>query len=434
MTKNLDIKVQHLTRVEGHGNIVVNMKDGKLEKARLEIVEAPRFFEAMLKGRSYHEAHIITSRICGICSLGHQIASLKATEQALGLEVSEQTILLRKLLIHGATIQSNILHAYFLATPDLLGVGSVFPLISSHKDVIVRALRMKKIANDIGDIVSGRAVHPITLVPGGFTHIPSVKELESIKKRLVEQMVPDALDTVETMVALVESVPSFNRETEYISLQSDSEYALYDGDIYSSDTGRSPVEKYLNMTNEFVVPYSTSKHAKHHRESLMVGALARWNNNHNQMNEIAKNAGLKMGLTTPCTNPYMNTIAQVAEAIHCALDAIDIIDKLLTKGLKNERPNQAPVQFGTGVAATEVPRGILYHEYTYNQQGQIEKANCIIPTGQNLGNIDDDMLKLVPEIIQEPKEKIILNLEMLVRAYDPCISCSVHILDVDFIE
>lgn len=434
MTQDLDIKVKHLTRVEGHGNIVVNMKEGKLEKARLEIVEAPRFFEAMLKGRSFHEAHIITSRICGICSLGHQVTSLKATERALGLDVSEQTILLRKLLIHGATIQSNILHAYFLAVPDFLREGSVFPLITSHKDVVLRALRMKKLANDIGDIISGRAVHPITLVPGGFTRIPTISELEGLKKRLVDQMIPDALDTVETVKSLAEAVPVFNRETEYISLQNDSEYALYDGEIYSSDTGRTPDTKYESMTNEFIVPHSTSKHAKHHRDSLMVGALARWNNNYSQMHEIAREAGFKMGLTTPCTNPYMNTIAQVAEAIHCTLDSIEIIDTLISNGLRDEQPNQAPTQFGTGVGATEVPRGILYHEYTYNQQGQIEKANCIIPTGQNLGNIDDDMVKLVPEIIHEPKENIVLNLEMLVRAYDPCISCSVHILDVDFIE
>ena len=366
--------------------------------------------------------------------MGHQITSLKATENALGLDVSEQTILLRKLLIHGATIQSNILHAYFLAVPDFLGEGSVFPLITSHKDVVVRALRMKKCANDIGDIISGRAVHPITLVPGGFTRIPTVEELEGLKKRLLEQMIPDALDTVETVIALAESVPNFNRDTEYISLQNDYEYALYDGDIFSSDTGRSPDTKYLSMTNEFIVPHSTSKHAKHHRDSLMVGALARWNNNHSQMHTVAQEAGQKMGLTTPCTNPYMNTIAQVAEVIHCTVDTIDIIDKLISNGLKDERPNQAPTKYGTGIGATEVPRGILYHEYTYNQQGQIEKANCIIPTGQNLGNIDDDMVKLVPEIIHEPKEKIILNLEMLVRAYDPCISCSVHMLEVDFIE
>ncbi|MEE9118042.1 MAG: nickel-dependent hydrogenase large subunit, partial [Calditrichia bacterium] len=153
MSKNLDINIHHLTRVEGHGNIVVNMRDGKLERAELEIVEAMRYFEAMLKGRSFHEAAIITSRICGICALGHQMTSLKATEDALGLEISKQTLLLRKLLVNGATLQSNILHVYFLVAPDLLGAPSVFPLIPTHKEVILRALRMKRLANDIGDIV-----------------------------------------------------------------------------------------------------------------------------------------------------------------------------------------------------------------------------------------------------------------------------------------
>jgi len=182
MSKNLDINVHHLTRVEGHGNIVVNMKDGKLERAELEIVEAMRYFEAMLKGRSFHDAAIITSRICGICSLGHQITSLKTTEDALGLEISEQTVLLRKLLVNGATLQSHVLHVYFLVAPDLLGAPSVFPLIPTHKEVILRALRLKRLANDIGDVVSGRAVHPITPVPGGFTRIPTKKELENIKR------------------------------------------------------------------------------------------------------------------------------------------------------------------------------------------------------------------------------------------------------------
>ena len=431
---NLDIKVKHLTRVEGHGNIVVNLKDGVLEKAQLEIVEAPRYFEAMLKGRSFHEAAIITSRICGICSLGHQITSLKASEQALGLEVSEQTVLLRKLLIHGATLQSNVLHAYFLAAPDFLKVGSVFPLVGTHPEVVLRALRMKRLANDIGDVVSGRAVHPITPVPGGFTRIPTAGELKELKRRLEEDMYPDLLATVETLKSLTGAIPRFDRDTEYISLRSDDDYALYDGDICSTDTGRVPDGVYRKMTNEFVVPHSTSKHAKVNRTSYMVGALARWNNNHDRLCELAHTAAGALGLEPGCTNPYMNTIAQVVEAAHCAVDAIAIIDTLLARGLKDERPNQEPTQFGTGVGATEVPRGILYHEYTYDRQGRVAEANCIIPTGQNLANIDDDMKKLVPEILDRSKEEITLHLEMLVRAYDPCISCSVHMLDVEFIE
>jgi len=148
----------------------------------------------------------------------------------------------------------------------------------------------------------------------------------------------------------------------------------------------------------------------------------------------AKAAAEKLGLSAPCYNPYMNTVAQMVEVSHCIEDCVELIDKLLSDGLKSEKVNNEITKYGRGIAATEVPRGILFHDYTYNRQGNIEEANCIIPTGQNLANIDDDMKKLVPEIIDETKEDITLKLEMLVRAYDPCISCSVHMLDVEFVD
>ncbi|MDO9695072.1 MAG: nickel-dependent hydrogenase large subunit, partial [Candidatus Latescibacteria bacterium] len=248
MGTNLDIKVHHLTRVEGHGDIVVNMRDGVLEKARLEVVEAPRYFEAMLKGRNFHEAAIITSRICGICSLGHQMTSFKATEQALGLEVSEQTVRLRKLLVHGATLQSNVLHALFLAAPDFLKVGSVFPLIATHPDVVKAALRMKRLANDISEVIAGRAVHPISCVPGGFTQLPTAQSLRVLRERLEKQMLPDLVFAANVVATLAGEIPDFTRETEFISLRSDDDYALYDGDICSTDTGRVPDSEYRRMT------------------------------------------------------------------------------------------------------------------------------------------------------------------------------------------
>ncbi len=434
MRKDLNIKVRHLTRVEGHGNIVVNMKNGILEKAELDIVEAPRFFEAMLKGRNFHEAAIITSRICGICSLGHQLTSLKATEDALGLEISRQTELLRRILVDGATFQSNTLHSLFLAAPDFLSVGSVFPLINTHKDVVLAALRLKRLANDIGDLISGRAIHPISCVPGGFTSIPSEKTLKMLRDKFAGQGVKDAKFIVDVVASLADKIPVFERETEYISVKSQNEYGLYDGMIYSSDSGAYPKDKYLSVTNEFVVPHSSSKHARFNRSSYMVGALARFNNSHDQLRPFAKQVAEKLGLTAPCFNPYMNTVAQVVEVANCIDNTIELIDTLLDEGLKNEKPNQTPTRYGRGYGITEVPRGILFHDYTYNRQGIIEKANCIIPTGQNLANIDDDMKKLVPEIIDESKEQITHKLEMLVRAYDPCISCSVHMLDVEFVE
>jgi coenzyme F420-reducing hydrogenase alpha subunit len=434
MRKDLNIDVHHLTRVEGHGNIVIDMKKGVLNKAQLEIVEAPRYFEAMLKGRNFHEVAIITSRICGICSLGHQMTSLKATEAALGLEISDQTEILRKILVNGATFQSNVLHALFLATPDFLNVGSVFPLIDSHKDVVLAALRLKRMANDIGDFIGGRAIHPISCVPGGFTKLPSEEQLLDIREKLEKESVADAEFTLEVLATLKSKIPQFTRETEYISVYHDKEYGLYDGQICSSDSGIYDIDKYLEVTNEFVVPYSTSKHTKFNRSSYMVGALARFNNSHKLLKREAIQAAEKLGLKAPNYNPFMNTAAQMVEVVHCIRDTIELIDILLDRGIEYEKPNQEPIRHGRGIAATEVPRGILYHDYTYNRQGSIESANCIIPTGQNLANIDDDMKKLVPEIIAESKEKITHRLEMLVRAYDPCISCSVHMLEVEFIE
>jgi sulfhydrogenase subunit alpha len=432
MSKDLKINVHHVTRVEGHGNIVVDMKNGVLKTAQLEIVEPPRFFEAMLKGRNFQEVAIITSRICGICSLGHQMTSLKATEAALGLEISEQTKILRKILVHGATFQSNILHALFLATPDFLGVGSVFPLVNTHKDVVLAALRLKHLANDIGEAISGRAVHPISCVPGGFTKLPTEKELITLKDKIANEGLPDANFVIDVLASLSDKIPQFERETEYISVYNDQEYGLYDGVIRSSDSGDEPVENYLKVTNEFVVPHSTSKHTKFNRSSYFVGALARFNNSFDLLKKEAKEVAAKLGLSAPNYNPYMNTIAQVVEVVHCVVDTLELIDILLDKGIKNEKPNQEPTKYGRGIATTEVPRGILFHDYTYNRHGSIEAANCIIPTGQNLANIDDDMKKLVTEIINESKDDITLKLEMLVRAYDPCISCSVHMLDVKF--
>jgi coenzyme F420-reducing hydrogenase alpha subunit len=434
MKKDLNINVHHLTRVEGHGNIIVDMQKGVLNKAELHIVEAPRYFEAMLKGRNFHEVAITTSRICGICSLGHQLTSLKATEAALGIEISEQTEILRKILVDGATFQSNILHALFLATPDFLNVGSVFPLVNTHKDVVLAALRLKKLANDIGDLLSGRAIHPISCVPGGFTKLPTEKDLSELKEKLLTEAIPDVEFIIEVIASLNDKIPAFERETEYISIYHDKEYGLYDGVICSSDTGLIPVDNYLEVTNEFIVSHSTSKHAKFNRSSYMVGALARFNNSYELLKPLAKKTAEKLGLIAPNYNPYMNTIAQIVEVAHCIENAIGLIDLLLDYGIKKEKPNQEPTKYDRGIAVTEVPRGILFHDYIYNRKGLIEKANCIIPTGQNLANIDEDMKKLVPEIIDDTKENITKKLEMLVRAYDPCISCSVHMLEVDFIE
>jgi len=444
MGRNVNISVHHITRVEGHGNIVVNVKNGTIEKCEWQVPEAPRFFEAMVRGRHYSEVARITSRICGICSVGHTLASLKASEAALGIEVSEQTVLLRRILKHAENFDSHILHVYFLVAPDLVGAPSVFPLAATHTEVVKRALRMKRLGHEWGSCIGGRTTHPTRAVVGGFSSLPGAaptvrqgeKNLVELKQKLLAA-VPDAVETYKLLLSLAGNIPSFTRPTEYVGLVDDYEYGLYDGKIgcLLPDGKRELVEvsDYRTVTNEYVVDRSTAKYAKHRLDSYMAGALARININYNRLHPEARKLAEGLGFKTPCFNPYMNSVAQFIEAVHSVYTSVELIDRVLTKGLKDETPVK-PAKFARGAGAAEVPRGILFHEYEYDSDGFCTMGNCIIPTNQNHGNIQKDFEKLVPEMLaaNRPEPEMELGLEMLVRAYDPCISCSTHYLDVTF--
>ena len=433
--QNLDLEVHHVTRVEGHGNINVNVKKGVIEKCEWAIPEAPRFFEAMVVGRRWNELHHITSRICGICSIGHTLASLKATEAAMGISISEQDLKLRKLALHAENMQSHILHLGFLVLPDLMGVGSVIPLASCNPDEVKTVLRLHRLANEMSNKLCGRTTHPQRLIPGGFAKLPTLKELKSLRKELAIS-IPSLQAVAGLFKSLAPKLPNFVRETEFIGLTSSDEYALYGGEIASTDGGKAPASEYLTFTNEYIVPQSTAKRAKHNRESYMVGALARFNLNYDKLSPAAKQAAALFELKPVCHNPFMNSIAQLVEVVHSVEDSIRLIDEIESAGLKTQPEYFKPeikVKAGRGVGAVEVPRGILFHDYTYNQNGVCTKANCVIPTNQNHGNIELDMKALLPTILEKTPKEIELSLEMLVRAYDPCISCSTHYLTVNFV-
>jgi len=237
MSKSFNVNLEYLTRVEGHGNIVINVRDGSLEECRLEIVESPRFFEGMLRGRSVFEVQHITSRICGICACSHSLASIQAAEDAIGFTPSEQTVKLRKLLMDLEILDSHILHIYLLALPDFLGVKSFVPLIDTHNQTVKRALRMKKTCNQVCDILVGRHVHPISCTVGGFTKLPREKDLETMLE-LLEGMTKDLEETAELMNQL--SFPQFERDTEYVALVSeDTEYPLLQGSAIGSSEGKA---------------------------------------------------------------------------------------------------------------------------------------------------------------------------------------------------
>lgn len=424
------VDVHYLSRVEGHGNIVVEI-DGKgtVHHCRWEVPEAPRFFEAMLLGRPYTDVHHITSRICGICSIGHQLASLQATEEALGVHVSEQTLIFRKLALHAENLQSHLLHIGYLVLPDLMGVGSVLPLAQTHKAEVLNLIACRRVSNEFSQAICGRTTHPQSLVPGGMAKIPSVQALTELRAKLEDSLHRSGA-LVDLFAALHGKWPKFDRETEYVALISPAEYALYRGEIATSKDQRRPVDQYFSVANEYCVPQSSAKWTKNVSASYMVGALARFNINHERLSPAAKDAAKKLKLKAPCVNPYMNTVAQLVECVHSVEDSIGLIDLVLARGVRNEPPVSITPRAGQGTSGVEVPRGILFHSYEYDDHGRILKADCVIPTNQNHANIQKDFEALTPTLTNQDEKSIELALSMLVRAYDPCISCSTHLIDL----
>jgi sulfhydrogenase subunit alpha len=416
----INIEINQLTRVEGHGTLVIQALDGKVGNVRWEVTEAPRFFEMMLRGRPWHDAHVLASRICGICSVSHQLASLHATEAAFGLQPSEQTILLRKLLYSGEVIESHTLHIFVLAGPDFAEAGSIFPLV--NKTGMLNGLKLKKLGNEIMEVIGGRSIHPQATAVNGFGRLPRIQDLLLLQKDLTES-IPFLNSTVDLFKNF--RMPDFSRETEFVALKDKQEYAFIRGDLASTDTGTSPVDNYEDIIKEFVSPPSTAKFARHVRNSLAVGALARININYDQLRPRAKAAAIELGLKPVSYNPFLATQAQVVEVIHEVEESLANIEQLLKSGIHTEE-NRVTVKEGRGISAVEAPRGLLIYDYTFDKNGFITKANCIIPTNMNHANIQKDLEVMVNENINLNEGQLRLLCEMLVRSYDPCISCSTH--------
>ncbi len=418
------IEVEHIARVEGHGNIHIGIENGELTECTWEVVETPRFFEAMFRGLSIDMAPMLASRVCGICSISHTLASTRAAERALHVEPPATARQIRLLAKHAETLQSHTLHLFFLVAPDLLDVGSVIPVMGTHPEVVQLAADLKRYANRASDLFAGRTTHPMTIQIGGVTQVPRKSQLRELLAEL-EAVLPKLWKALEVFRTL--PLPDFERETEFVSLRDEGQYPFVGGDLLSSDGIRMGEDEYLAMTNEYMVDTSTSKLCRLSRESLSVGALARFNNNFEWLHPQAKVVAAELGLEPPSFNPFHHNLAQLVECFHVAHESHGMINDLLDSE-SGEYRVRYEARAGQGVGAIEAPRGILYHSFEINDEGIIIHSDAVIPTGQNHANIHNDLRALVPELVAAGlgETEISKQAQMLVRAYDPCISCSVH--------
>ncbi len=416
------IKLDHITKIEGHAQLIVKIDKGKVKKVEVNVVEGARFFEAIVKGRKYDEVSVLTSRICGTCSPIHVVTALKAVENAFNVQISEQTKLLRELIVLGSLIQNHICHCYFLVLPDYLGYESAVQMASKYKEEVKRALRLKGLGNEIVAVVGGREVHPMTPRIGGFSKLPEKKDLDMLLEKL-RNLKEDATKTVLLFKGL--KYPRFLRGTRYFALKS-NKYDYLNGSISCVGGAFVPTKGYETYFKEYFTG-SAAKHVVVEGKSYMVGALARLNNNYEKLSKDAKK--LLEGIDLPHYSPFMNIVAQTIEVVNAFDRCIEILENL---ELKEETLPKVEVKSARGIGVSEAPRGLLFHDYIFDNNGLVIKANIITPTAQNLSSMEDDIKEFLPTILNNKKEHIILNLEKLIRAYDPCISCSAHFLEVKF--
>lgn len=424
------ITIDHLARVEGHGGIRVLFDGNQVSRVEFDVFEGVRLLEGLVRGRSFEDVTGIVSRICAICSHGHSITSLMALEDALGIVVSPQTRKLRDLAYHGANIESHALHVFVLALPDFLGHPSVISLAGSNPDAVAMALRLKKLGNTIQEVIGGRAVHPVNYVIGGFGKVPSTDDLLVLEKDLTTGLA-DCRAALELLRGV--QVPEFaSVPVRCAALSPEDEAFFFGSSIELSDGGarRIPVREYRSLTNEHIVPYSHAKRSAHDQRSYMVGALARLTINGERIGGLARQAWEELRLAVPSANILMNNVAQAVEMVYSVERALQLVRGLLETGITPELPPPYQIRAGQGVAATEVPRGILFYSYELNAEGRVTAADVITPTAQNLSHAEDQMREAVRHGMDAGVSDRTLEqrLAVIARAYDPCISCSVHLV------
>ncbi len=422
------INIDHIARIEGHGNVKVVINEGKLKTVEMNIVEPARLFESMVHGRSFKDCSYISSRICGICSPSHCLTDIKAVEDAFGVEVSERTKQIRELLVYGSYLQNHASHLFVFAIPDFIGEASVLPLSQTNPTLFNKALELKALGNELCTKIGGRSIHPITAVVGGFTHEITSKEYLELADKL-EAMIPFACETVDllasfrlteiqsssTMLALVED--------DYYPVQSSNSLRLIDEDsTFEAREYRSYLEEYevAHSGSLFTKSKKTGKH-------VATSALARMNASWSYLCSEAKMISAKVGLRPVEKNPFKNNIAQAIEIVD-ALYRCSRLCRELAVMEGTSKPVSYEIKAGRGVGVTEAPRGIVFHDLEFDEAGRVVHANIITPTAQNLASIEADIKDLVELLLESGlvEEHIRLEIEKLVRAYDPCLSCSVH--------
>ena len=424
--RDVRFQVQNLTRVEGEGSLRLRVRDGVVEEARLAIFEAPRYFEALVVGRTPDEVIDIVARICGICPVAYQMSAVHAFEDLFGVEVDPAIRALRRLLYCGEWIESHTLHIYLLHAPDFLGYPSAVEMARDHRELVARGLKLKKVGNDLLALLGGRPIHPVSVRVGGWSRVPPRHELLAMRPRLKEALAL-AQATVDTVADFVP--PDFQREPRLVSLRHPTEYPMSHGRIVSSDGLDIAAGAWETAFHEVQVPWSNALQSRTQAGlPYLLGPAARVVLATDQLHPLAREALARTGaLESIRRNPYRSVVARAVELVHATAEALDILDAYRAPAEPAVAWRSRP---GIAAWATEAPRGLLFHRFEIGGDGLVTTASIVPPTSQNQSAIEADIAAFAPSVLDLPMDVATGRLEQLIRSYDPCISCATHFLDL----
>ena len=421
--KTRTIEVGYLARVEGEGSLLLKIRDGQVEEAKLSIFEPPRFFEGFLRGRDFREAPDITQRICGICPVAYLMSACHAMESLCGVTVDGALRELRRLLYCGEWIESHALHVFMLHAPDFLGYEDAVTMAKDHPELVRNALRLKKLGNAIIAKLGGREIHPINVRVGGFYRVPRRSELAELSPELAwaRQIVPQMVDVVRDF-----PFPDFERDYDLLSLQHPDEYPLNEGRLVSTRGLDRPMDEYDEVLTEHQVVHSTSLHSSVAGGTVAhLGPLARYANNFDRLHPGARAVAERAGLGAVCRNPFRSILVRLVEIAY----AIEEAERIIAAYQRPPAPAlDVQPRAGTGYGATEAPRGICYQRYTIDDDGIITDCKIVAPTSVNQGVIEEDLRVFAQAHTELPDDRLQWQCEQAIRNYDPCISCSAHFL------
>ncbi len=426
MAERRTIKTDYLARVEGEGAMSVRLRDGEVEHVELRIFEPPRFFEALLRGRSFMEAPDITARICGICPVAYQMSSVQAMEDACGVDIPEPIHALRRLLYCAEWIESHALHVYMLHAPDFLGYAGAVELARDAPAAVERGLALKKTGNELMSLIGGREIHPVNVRVGGFYRAPTPRELRTMVDPL-ERARDAALETVRWTAGF--DFPERAVECALVALSAPGTYAIERGRIASDQGLDIAVGEYDEHFVEEHVERSNALHSRTREgASYLCGPLARFALGADRLSPLVQEAAREAGVEAPCRDAFRSIVVRSLELVYACDEALRIIESY-------EEPEApfVPVEpvAGVGHGATEAPRGLLYHRYRIDDEGTILDAKIVPPTSQNQLAIEEDLRAVVGQYAELPDDELRGLCEQAIRNYDPCISCATHFLDLE---